>query len=131
MIQRGDRAMKSGTRVFIEDGIKMKKHNKLVRDKIPEIIEKSGKTAVIHILEEADYIKALEEKLNEEVAEYQASKSLEEMADILEVLQTICVSRGYSLEQLEEKRKSKSKERGGFQNRIFLEAVIDCNCQIR
>lgn len=103
----------------------MKKHNKLVRDKIPEIIEKSGKTAVIHILGEADYIEALETKLNEEVAEYQASKNLEEMADILEVLQTICVSRGYSLEQLEEKRKVKAKERGGFQNRIYLEHITD------
>lgn len=106
-------------------GVRMKQHNKLVRDKIPEIIEKSGKKAVIHILEEIVYIEALETKLNEEVAEYQASKSLEEMADILEVLQTICVSRGYSLEQLEEERKAKSKERGGFQNRVYLEATTD------
>ena len=55
----------------------MKVHNKLVRDKIPEIIEKDGKTCVTHILSGEKYIVALETKLNEEVAEYQADKNLE------------------------------------------------------
>lgn len=125
MIRQRDRDTKYGTRAFVEKGIRMKQHNKLVRDNIPEIIEKSGKTTVIHILGESDYIEALDTKLNEEVTEYQASKSLEEMADILEVLQTICVSRGYSLEQLEEERKAKAKERGGFLNRVYLEATSE------
>ncbi len=70
----------------------MKVHNKLVRDKIPEIIEKDGKTCVTHILSGEKYIVALETKLNEEVAEYQADKNLEEMAGVLEVLQAICVA---------------------------------------
>ena len=101
----------------------MKVHNKLVRDKIPEIIEKDGKTCVTHILSDDEYIKALETKLNEEVAEYQADKNLEEMADLLEVLQSICVARGYSLDELEAMRKKKSDERGGFKDKIYLEYV--------
>lgn len=101
----------------------MKVHNKLVRDKIPEIIETSGKKCVTHILTEEEYIEALEMKLNEEVAEYQEDKNLEEMADILEVLQALCVARGYTLEDLEAMRAKKADERGGFGDRVFLERV--------
>jgi len=54
-------------------------HNKLVRDKIPDIIKNSGRKAKYHILSEAEYLAALDEKLLEEVNEYQADKSLEEM----------------------------------------------------
>lgn len=101
----------------------MKIHNKLVRDKIPKIIEVAGKIPVIHILSEEEYIAALETKLNEEVAEYQTDKSLEEMADILEVLQAICIARGHSLDELETMRAKKAEERGGFKDKIFLEYV--------
>ena len=69
------------------------------------------------------HIVALEAKLNEEVAEYQADKNLEEMADVLEVLQAICIARGYSLEELEALRVKKASERGGFADKIFLEYV--------
>ena len=79
----------------------MKVYNKLVRDKIPEIIEEDGKTCKTRILSDEEYIASLEAKLNEEVAEYQVDKNLEEMADVLEVLQAICIARGYSLEELE------------------------------
>lgn len=101
----------------------MKVHNKLVRDKIPDIIEKDGKTCVTHILSGEKYIVALETKLNEEVAEYQADKNLEEMAGVLEVLQAICVARGYSLDELETMRAKKADERGGFKDKVFLEYV--------
>ena len=101
----------------------MKVHNKLVRDKIPRIIEKDGKNCVTHILPDEEYIAALETKLNEEVTEYQADKNLEEMADVLEVLQAICVARGYSLDELEAMRKKKADERGGFKQKIYLEYV--------
>lgn len=101
----------------------MRVYNKLVRDKIPEIIEADGKHCKTHILPDNDYITALEAKLNEEVAEYQVDKNLEEMADILEVLQAICVAKGYSLEDLENVRAKKNDERGGFQEKIFLEYV--------
>ena len=101
----------------------MKVYNKLVRDKIPEIIEADGKTCKTKILSDEEYIAALETKLNEEVAEYQADKNLEEMADVLEALQAICVARGYSLDELEARRAKKAEERGGFSDKIFLEYV--------
>ncbi len=101
----------------------MKVYNKLVRDRIPEIIEADGKTCTTRILSDGEYVACLEEKLNEEVAEYQADHNLEEMADILEVLQAICIAKGYSLEELEALRANKAKKRGGFQKRIFLESV--------
>jgi predicted house-cleaning noncanonical NTP pyrophosphatase (MazG superfamily) len=64
----------------------------------PEIIEESGKKAITHVLSKEKYLAALEVKLNEEVDEYQEDKSIEEMADVLEVLQAICVARGYTLD---------------------------------
>lgn len=101
----------------------MKTFNKLVRDKIPEIIEADGRTCKTHILTDEEYLTALEEKLNEEVAEYQKDKNLEEMADVLEVLQAICAARGYSLVELETLRKKKANDRGGFSKKIFLEST--------
>lgn len=98
-------------------------YNKLVRDKIPEIIEADGKTCKTRILDDEEYLAALEEKLNEEVAEYQKDKNLEEMADVLEVLQAICVAKGYSLEELEAMRAKKAEKRGGFTDKVFLESV--------
>ena len=101
----------------------MKLYNKLVRDKIPEIIEADGKECKTRILSNEEYIAALEEKLNEEVAEYQTDKNLEEMADVLEVLQAICTARGYSMDELEAMRAKKAEKRGGFREKIFLEYV--------
>ena len=101
----------------------MKTFNKLVRDKIPEIIEADGRTCKTHILTDEEYLAALEEKLNEEVAEYQKDKNLEEMADVLEVLQAICIARGYSLVELEILRKKKANDRGGLSKKIFLEST--------
>lgn len=103
----------------------MKVYNELVRDKIPEIIKADGKECKTHILSKDEYIAALETKLNEEVAEYQEDKNLEEMADVLEVLQAICLARGYSLDELEAMRIKKAKERGGFKDKIFLEYVAE------
>lgn len=94
---------------------------KLVRDKIPQIIQVDGKSPIIRTLSEEDYIQELDKKLNEEVAEYQADKSIEEMADVLEVLYAICEARGHSLEELEKVRKEKSDKRGAFKERIYWE----------
>lgn len=73
---------------------------KLVRDRIPEIIRNDGKKPIIEILSNEEYLKELDKKLNEEVAEYQADKSIEEMADILEVLYAVCEARGHSVEEM-------------------------------
>lgn len=101
----------------------MKTHNKLVRDLIPAIIRRSGKTAVTHILSEDEYIVALHRKLDEEAAELHESGSLEEMADVLEVLLALCKAAGHTPEELEALRSAKAAERGGFRERIFLEGV--------
>lgn len=98
-------------------------HQKLVRDKIPKIIENAGKTAVCHQLSEEEYQIALDKKLLEEVQEYQGDHLLEEMADVLEVLLAICNAQGYTVDDLFEKRRQKAEERGGFAERIFLEYV--------
>ena len=80
----------------------MKVYNKLVRDKIPEIIEADGKTCKTKILFDEEYIAALETKLNEEVAEYQADKNLEEMADVLMYYNDVLLCYGISEEELKE-----------------------------
>ena len=100
-----------------------KTYNKLVRDKIPEIIESAGKACTTEILSDKEYVKMLDAKLNEECDEYQSDKNLEEMADVLEVLQALCVARGFSLDELENIRTEKAAKRGGFSEKIFLEYV--------
>lgn len=92
---------------------------KLVRDKIPEIINNDGKTPIIEVLSDEDYLKELDKKLNEEVEEYQADKSIEEMADVLEVLFAICEGRGHTVEELLQVRESKLEKRGGFKDKIY------------
>ncbi len=101
----------------------MPSYKKLVRDRIPEIIEAAGKKPVTHILDEAAYLSELDRKLNEECAEYQESKSLEELADMLEVIYAIAETRGYSIAELESVRRDKAAERGGFRERIYLDSV--------
>lgn len=98
-------------------------HNKLVRDNIPQIIRRSGKLPVYHQLDDVSYQKALEQKLSEEVQEYLTDKNLEEMADILEVLFAICKARGYTVDELMEKKREKEQERGGFSEKFYLEYV--------
>lgn len=92
---------------------------KLVRDKIPQIIEAAGKTPITRILSHQEYLEELDKKLNEEIAEYQADKSIEEMADVLEVLLAICQARGHSVEELMKVREEKREARGGFEQKIF------------
>ena len=100
-------------------------HNKLVRDRIPEIIEQSGKTCTTRILTEAEYLAALDAKLQEELEEYQADKSMEELADLLEVMMAVCEARGYTFAEVEAIRRAKAAKRGGFRERILLESVSD------
>ena len=100
-----------------------KVHNKLVRDRIPEIIEAAGKKCTYEILSTEQYVAMLDAKLNEELAEYQESKSLEELADLLEVMAAVVTVRGYTWEQLTALRDEKRAERGGFEKKILLNAV--------
>ena len=95
------------------------KEGKLVRDKIPEIIIADGKKPITRILDNEEYLHELDKKLNEEISEYQADKSIEEMADVIEVLFAICEARGHSVEEVMEVRNGKREKRGGFEQKIF------------
>ena len=101
----------------------MSEYHKLVRDCIPEMIQADDKTCAWEILSDEDYLHLLDEKLNEELAEYQDSKSLEELADLLEVMRAVVKARGWTLEELEQVRAEKSAMRGGFEKKILLKEV--------
>ena len=100
-------------------------YHKLVRDRIPEIIEKDGKQCICSILSDEDYLLMLDQKLDEELREYQESKSIEELADLLEVMRSVALARGSSIEKIEQIRIQKAVKRGGFEKRILLESVIE------
>ena len=104
----------------------MKTYNKLVRDRIPEIIEANGHNCEVRILSEAEYVLELKKKLLEEVAEYLEEGSIEELADILEVLHSLAVAYGSSIQSVEEVRLNKASERGSFDNKVFLKTVDEC-----
>lgn len=102
--------------------LSLMEYNKLVRDKIPEILKKKGLNPTIHIASEEEYKVKLKEKLQEEVNEFLESNNTEELADILEVIYAICENEGLSIEDLEKLRKSKSEERGSLKNKIILDS---------
>jgi predicted house-cleaning noncanonical NTP pyrophosphatase (MazG superfamily) len=98
-------------------------NGKLVRDKIPQIIESKGEKPIVYIADEEEYAIRLKDKLQEEVKEYLCSLDVkaerEELADILEVLYALASLAGISSGELEKIRASKSEERGGFFDRII------------
>ena len=100
-------------------------YNKLVRDRIPEIIMASGKTCSTEFLPEEMYLKLLDAKLDEELAEYHRDQNIEELADLLEVIRAAAVARGYTVEDLERVRAEKAEKRGGFAKRILLREVYE------
>ena len=99
------------------------KYNKLVRDLIPDIIAASGKTCTTSVLSDTEYLTMLDAKLNEELAEYQESKSMEELADLLEVIRAVAAARGSSIDEVEQIRREKAKKRGGFEKKLLLTEV--------
>ena len=99
------------------------KHNKLVRDKIPQLIFKSGKTPSTHKATNKEYWQKLKNKLQEEVDEFSESESKEELADILEVIDSICRFKKINKKSLEYVRLKKAKQRGGFRKQIILDEV--------
>ncbi len=100
-------------------------YNKLVRDLIPEIIQSSGKTCSTEILSDEEYLKFVDAKLDEELAEYHKDQNIEELADLLEVIHAATRARGYTLEELEQVRAEKATKRGGFEKRILLKEVYE------
>ncbi|MBQ8653673.1 MAG: nucleoside triphosphate pyrophosphohydrolase [Clostridia bacterium] len=95
-------------------------HRKLVRDRIPEIIRRSGKQCRTRILTQEEYRRMLDLKLQEELGEYLESGSMEELADLVEVIRAAAEARGGSMDEVEAIRVRKAQERGGFRERILL-----------
>ena len=102
----------------------IKKYDKLIRDRIPEIIEAEGNKCTVSVLSDKEYKDKLAAKLVEEAEEFLESRSEEEMADVLEVFMAIAKAYGFkSIESIREKKKVK---RGGFEKKLLLkETVID------
>lgn len=105
--------------------MKNKTYIKLVRDRIPEIIESNGNTCVTEILSDEDYLRMIDAKLDEELAEYHKDQNIEELADLMEVIYAAVIARGYTLEQLELVRAEKAAKRGAFAKKILLKEVIE------
>lgn len=107
----------------------MPKYNKLVRDRIPEIIQQSGKTLSSRILNQDEYVAALKTKFNEEWHEYNEatddSNAVEELADMLEILYSLVKLHGADEETVNEVCREKRHDRGGFSDRIYLIEVSD------
>lgn len=106
------------------DTSNVKIYNKLVRDKIPEIIEADGKKCDTRIAAKEELIELLESKLMEEAAEFSEAKNLEELADLMEVIFGLAKVLGYSEEDLLKMRRCKKEARGGFEEGIVLGKVF-------
>lgn len=100
-------------------------YNKLVRDKIPEIIKDKDGVCVFHTATEQEYHQKLSEKLEEEVREFIASETIEEAADIMEVIYSFGQIHGYTLEEVEAKRLQKKAAKGGFENKTILDEASE------
>lgn len=100
-----------------------KVYNKLVRDKIPAIIQADGKTPQTRLLNNKEYLEELIKKLEEECAELKNDQNAEELADIYEVLLALASAFGISQDELEKTRRNKATKRGAFKQKIFLEEV--------
>ncbi|WP_040225594.1 nucleoside triphosphate pyrophosphohydrolase [Bhargavaea cecembensis] len=104
-------------------------YHKLVRDRIPEIIEKDGKQPSVRTLNDEEYMKELRKKLGEELEEYLAADNavaaVEELADMLELIYATANAHGATPHQLDMIREKKAEERGAFDERIYLIEVVD------
>lgn len=98
-------------------------HNKLVRDKIPEVIEKTGKKFTTHIAGELEYREELFKKVYEELEEFKENPCAEEIADIFEVLEGLIKAYNIEMNDVFDIKEEKARDRGAFEKRIVLEKV--------
>lgn len=103
----------------------VRNYDKLVRDRIPEIIAGTGENPVWDILPPEQFADSLAVKLTEEAGEYLESREIEELADVVEVIRGILANSGHTWDELEEIRRKKAGERGGFEKGIRLIRVED------
>ncbi|HEX3046266.1 MAG TPA: nucleoside triphosphate pyrophosphohydrolase [Bacillota bacterium] len=107
-----------------ESGVeRVEVYQKLIRDKIPEMIAAQGKGCVVRTLAEDEYRAALDRKLREELEEYLAAGTVEELADLVEVALAIVEQKGLTEEEFARVRLEKKEKRGGFEKRLWLERV--------
>jgi len=99
----------------------LKKYNKLIRDKIPEIIIADGAKAITHIADAAEYKEKLKDKLLEETNEFIESEDISEIADIYEVIEALCKLYGFDKEVVAKIKQDKQDKRGGFSKKIILD----------
>lgn len=97
------------------------KYNKLVRDKILDIIKQKGETAITHIANDKEYWQKLKEKLEEEVKEFNEAETVGELADILEVIEAIQNYKKFDSSEIAKIKDKKARERGKFEKRIILD----------
>lgn len=103
----------------------IKNYNKLVRDKIPEIIKNAGKQATFKKAIGDELLKSLNSKLDEELLEYKESGDIEELADLVEVVYGILNYKGVPIEEFEKIRIDKNNKRGSFDEGLILVEVIE------
>lgn len=99
------------------------KYNKLVRDRIPEVLKEKGETPVTHTATDEEYWKRLKEKLKEEVAEFVSREDVEYLADILEIISAICEFKKFDKGKIEKLREEKLKNKGGFSQKTILDEI--------
>ncbi len=100
-------------------------YDKIVRDKIPQIIQSTGNIPTSIEICGDDVVWYLEQKLIEELNEYMESHEMEELADLLEVIHSIALYRGFTWEQLEVIRLQKREAHGGFEHGVILKEVAE------
>ncbi|SFK79778.1 Predicted house-cleaning noncanonical NTP pyrophosphatase, all-alpha NTP-PPase (MazG) superfamily [Paenibacillus sp. 1_12] len=101
----------------------MKMYNKLIRDKIPQVMDAKGVAYSIRELSDREYVEKLNEKLQEELDEYIAAESIdqvEELADLVELVYAILDNKGVSVEEFEKVRLKKKEDRGAFSKKLLL-----------
>ncbi|MGI6510366.1 MAG: phosphoribosyl-ATP pyrophosphohydrolase [Erysipelotrichaceae bacterium] len=103
----------------------VKKYNKLVRDNVLSIIEKENKKYSYRILSDEEYLEKLYAKLNEEHQEFNENNSIEELADMQEVIDAIVKAKGLTNKQFEEIKNTKAEKNGKFEKKIMLIEVIE------
>ena len=102
-------------------------YNKLVRDKIPEIIKLNGEEPITRVLTDDEYKIELEKKLNEEYQEVlnaTGKDRIEELADMLEIIKYLAKLENATLEEVNAIAEEKGSKRGTFEKKIFLEKVL-------
>jgi predicted house-cleaning noncanonical NTP pyrophosphatase (MazG superfamily) len=97
------------------------KYNKLVRDKIPEYIQSKGEKVIFHVADEKEYWQKLKEKIDEETREFIKSESIEELADLLEVMDAVIDYKKFNKQEIERIKNEKAQKKGVFSRRVILD----------